>query len=193
MKRFYRGATIPLEFTHVDFPKADWTAKLVLKGDQTSQSFDAVADSTDEKFGVTISATDSAAIAVGSYQFHYRYENPAGEVSFLAGCDAAFLPSPTESGDQRTQWEKDLVAIDDAIRNKIIGGAVEEYSIQTTVGQRSLTNMSLADLRTHRSWVLGKVDREREKMGKRPLSRDRHRRITSRLGNQTAVSRRIYP
>ena len=52
MTRFYRGSTIPLEFTHDDFPKADWTAKLVLKGATSSQTFDAVADPDEEKFTV---------------------------------------------------------------------------------------------------------------------------------------------
>jgi hypothetical protein len=192
MIRLYRGATIPLEFTHKAFPKADWTAQLILKGVTSSQSFVAAADATYEKFTVTISASDSAAIAIGVYQIHYRYENVGGEVSFLPGCNANFLPAPTESGDLRSQNELDLIAIDSAIRAKITGGAVEEYSIQTTVGQRSAKNMSLEDLRTHRRYVLAQVDRERVQAGKPALSNNRWKKISSHLGNQSPVSRRQY-
>jgi hypothetical protein len=192
MRRFYRGATIPLEFTHVDFPKSDWTAKLILKGTQNTISFDATPDSERESFLVTISATDSAAIAVGSYQIHYRYESGDGEVSFLPGCEVEFIAAPTETGDHRSQWVRDLEAIDEAIRKKISGGAVEEYEIQTTVGQRSLKNMSLADLRDHRRWVLGRANEERVKAGKKPLGGNRWTQIKSSLGNQAPVRRRRY-
>ena len=181
MTRFYRGSTIPLEFTHSYLSKANWTAKLVLKGATSSQTFDAVADPEEEKFTVSISAVDSAQIAVGVYQIHYRYENGDGEITFRSGCEVNFLPAPTEDGDQRSQAEKDLEAIDAAIRAKVAGGAVEEYEIHTTVGQRSVRNMSLEDLRVHRRWVIGQVDRERVAAGKRPLSNNRWKKVLSHL------------
>jgi hypothetical protein len=181
MRRFYRGSTIPLDFTHDEFPKADWTAQLVFKGAKSSKTFEAVADPEEEKFTVTISAGDSAGVAVGVYQIHYRYENGDGEVAFRSGCEVNFLPAPTESGDQRSQAEKDLEAIDDAIRAKVAGGAVEEYEIHTTVGQRSVKNMTLEDLRTHRRWVISQVDKERVAAGKKPLSNNRWKKVRSHL------------
>jgi len=192
MTTFYRGSTIPLEFAHDDFPKADWTARLIIKGVATASEFDATADPDEEKFTVTLTTIESKAIPVGIHQIAYRYENVGGEVSFVPGCEVSFLAAPNEAGDTRSQWEIDLEATDAAIRAKITGGAVEEYEIQTTVGQRSLKNMSLDDLRTHRRWVLGRVNQERRAAGKKPIGGNQWRRISSSLGNQSTVNRRRY-
>ena len=194
MKRFYRAATAELEFTHDDFPKADYSAALILKGEQTTSTFAAVADADEEKFTVTLTPAETAELAVGSYQAHFKYTATAdAAVSFVPGCEVYFLPSPEEIGDQRTQAEKDLEAVEAAIRAKIEGGAVEAYTIETTVGKRNLTNMSLEDLRKHRRFIVSLVDRERVKAGKKPLSNNRWRKLKSHLGNQSPVSRRIYP
>jgi hypothetical protein len=64
---------------------------------------------------------------------------------------------------------------------RVAGGAVEEYEIHTTVGQRSVKNMTLEDLRTHRRWVIGQVDKERVAAGKRPLSNNRWKKVRSHL------------
>ena len=155
-------------------------------------SFDASPDSNEEKFLVKISAVDSAAIETGIYRVSYRYENSAGDVQIIAGKEVEFAPDPTIAGDQRGQFEKDLEAVDEAIRKKISGGAVEEYEIQTTVGQRSLKNMSLEDLRRHRRWVLGRVNAERKRAGLKQVGGDHWKQIKSSLGNQSAVPRRRY-
>lgn len=192
MIRFYRGATINLSFTHPQFPKANWSARLILKGIAGANSFDASPDANEEKFLVRISADESADIETGVYRVSYRYENSAEDVQIIAGREIEIAPDPSLDGDQRGQFEKDLEAVDNAIRSKIEGGAVEEYEIQTTVGQRSLKNMSLDDLRKHRRWVLGRLNSERKRAGLKQIGGDRWRRIKSGLGNQSAVPRRRY-
>ena len=163
-----------------------------MKGDATTQSFDAESAEAGNGFQVRIEAGVSAKIAAGKYRIHYRYHNSAEEVQFVEGAEVCFLAAPTESGDTRSQFELDLAALDNAIRAKIAGGAVEEYEIHTTVGRRSLKNLPLSELREHRRWVVKQVDRERVSLGKNPISQNRFKRITSNLGNQSTVPRRKY-
>lgn len=192
MLRFYAGETIALDFTHSDYPKAEWTAEIVLRTSTTTATYEATADPDAEQFELTISATDSASIAVGEKQVIYKYTNIADTnvISIIPGPRIYFRPSPTASGDQRTQPEIDLEALDAAIRAKITNGAVESYSIDTTVGKRNLQNMSLADLRLHRRFVAGQVDKERTKAGLPRTSGNQWKKVRSNLGNQAPVPRR---
>ena len=191
MNTFYSGATIKLDFTLSDFPSPDWTASLILKNATETKSFGAIAGASGAH-DVVISSTDSSNITPGIYSTHYRVENTGGEVSFETGPEICILGDPSQAGDQRTQAEKDLEAVDNAIRKKIEGGAVEEYEIQTTVGRRRLKSMTLEDLRNHRKWVLRKLNAERVKMGKKPLGNNQWKKIRSHLGNQSHIRRRRY-
>lgn len=190
MKQFFVGATINLTFSFEDYSSAEWQAELVLKSQLGSKVFLA-SGGEDGLFSLNLSALESSQIEPGIYGVVYRFKR-GEEVAFETGNEICFIPDPTSTADDRSQFEKDLEALDRAIREKISGGAVEEYSIQTTVGQRSLKNMTLQDLRDHRRWLVGRVNRERVKLGKPPVTGDRWRQITSRLGNQKTVRRRRY-
>ena len=79
----------------------------------------------------------------------------AGQLTVLANMSYAGQPA---AFDGRTQTQKDLDAVQAAIRSIISGGAVAEYSI----GSRRLKKMEMADLLTLESSLKAEVKREQK-------------------------------
>ena len=79
----------------------------------------------------------------------------AGQLTVLANMAYTGLPS---AFDGRTQAQKDLDAVQAAVRAMISGGAVAEYSI----GSRRLKKMELADLLALESSLKAEVKREQK-------------------------------
>jgi hypothetical protein len=77
----------------------------------------------------------------------------AGQLTVLEGLDYTGQPS---AFDGRSQAQKDLDAVQAAIRAMISGGAVAEY----TIGNRRLKKMELADLLTLEGTLKATVKRE---------------------------------
>lgn len=77
----------------------------------------------------------------------------AGQLTVLEGLDYTGQPS---AFDGRSQAQKDLDAVQAAIRAMISGGAVAEY----TIGNRRLKKMELADLLTLEGSLKASVKRE---------------------------------
>jgi hypothetical protein len=77
----------------------------------------------------------------------------AGQLEVLPGLSYAGQPS---AFDGRSQAQKDLDAVQAAIRAMIAGGAVAEY----TIGSRRLKKMELADLLTLEGKLKAEVKRE---------------------------------
>jgi hypothetical protein len=77
----------------------------------------------------------------------------AGQLTVLPGLDYSGQPS---AFDGRTQAQKDLDAVQAAIRSMISGGAVAEY----TIGSRRLKKMEMADLLTLEGKLKAEVKRE---------------------------------
>ena len=74
--------------------------------------------------------------------------------------------------DLRTQYEKDLEAVENAMRAVIDGKGVKSYRIHTNIGERELERMSLSELQEHHRWIKRMVNQERQKLGKKPLGGD---------------------
>lgn len=77
----------------------------------------------------------------------------AGQLEVLAGLSYTGLPA---AFDGRTQAQKDLDAVQSAIRSMVSGGAVAEY----TIGNRRLKKMELTDLLALESTLKASVKRE---------------------------------
>ncbi len=77
----------------------------------------------------------------------------AGQLTVLEGLDYTGQPS---AFDGRSQAQKDLDAVQAAIRSIISGGAVAEY----TIGSRRLKKMEMADLLALESKLKAEVKRE---------------------------------
>lgn len=76
-----------------------------------------------------------------------------------------------------TKWGKQLKLVDEAIECILKGKGVQENRIQTTMGERELTFMSLKELRLHRTWVLGKINTLERALGFRKYNKQSWRPI----------------
>lgn len=96
-----------------------------------------------------ITVQQSTTLTTG--QYYWQSYLTAGAVRFTVGQGQTVVvpnySSATAGFDGRTQLEKDIDAVDAAIRAMVAGGAVQEY----TIGSRSLKKMTIADLITLRS------------------------------------------
>ena len=110
----------------------------------------------------TISAGTSAAFDAGIWYFQaVATALVGGEKTTLGTGQIEVLPSLSYTGqphpfDGRSQAQKDLEAVQGAIRSLMSGGAVQEYRI----GTRSLKRYELADLLALESKLKGDVARE---------------------------------
>jgi hypothetical protein len=108
----------------------------------------------------TIAQATSAAFDAGQWFWQAEARNSgvhvtlgAGQLEVLAGLNYTGTPG---SFDGRSQAQKDLDAVQAAIRSMISGGAVAEY----TIGSRRLKKMELADLLTLEGKLKAEVKRE---------------------------------
>lgn len=96
-----------------------------------------------------ITVQQSSGLTAG--QYYWQAYLTSGAIRFTVGQgQTAVVPNYSNAiagFDGRTQLEKDIDAVDAAIRAMVSGGAVQEYSI----GSRSLKKMTIADLTTLRS------------------------------------------
>lgn len=96
-----------------------------------------------------LTVQQSTALTAG--QYYWQSYLTAGSVRFTVGQGQTVVVANYSSAiagfDGRTQLEKDIDAVDAAIRAMVAGGAVQEYSI----GSRSLKKMTIADLISLRS------------------------------------------
>jgi hypothetical protein len=108
----------------------------------------------------TISQTTTAAFDAGSWYWQAEARNSGVHVTLGAG-QLEVLPGLSYTGtpgafDGRSQAQKDLDAVQSAIRSIISGGAVAEY----TIGSRRLKKMEMTDLLTLESSLKASVKRE---------------------------------
>lgn len=108
----------------------------------------------------TISQTTSAAFDAGQWFWQAiatagseKLTLGAGQLEVLAALNYTGTPG---AFDGRTQAQKDLDAVQSAIRSIISGGAVAEY----TIGSRRLKKMEMTDLLTLESSLKASVKRE---------------------------------
>lgn len=108
----------------------------------------------------TISQATTAAFDAGNWYWQAEARNSGVHVTLGAG-QLEVLPGLSYTGtpgafDGRTQAQKDLDAVQSAIRSIISGGAVAEY----TIGSRRLKKMEMTDLLTLESSLKASVKRE---------------------------------
>jgi hypothetical protein len=122
----------------------NWTLKYALRGAVT---VDKTATVVDGMWKTTLSAADTADITTEKtiYWQAYAVDGDDNKVTLGSG-QIKVIPSyvdiASSSFDGRTQAQKDLDAVQSAIRAMISGGAVAEY----TIGNRSVKKMALSDL-----------------------------------------------
>jgi hypothetical protein len=139
---------------------ADWTLTYYLRTNTASEGATVVGAAYGQGWEVTIAAATSAGFDAGQWFWQAVAEKAgdkvtvgAGQLEVLAALDYTGTPG---AFDGRSQAEKDLAAVQSAMRAIISGGAVAEYSI----GSRRLKKMEMADLITLESKLKAEVKRE---------------------------------
>jgi hypothetical protein len=150
-------AALSLNGESIGFPT--WTLTYRLRGN--GQNPDLVGAGNGSGWRVTIPAATTADFAAGVYGWSVdvahgdgrRFTLASGTVELLANYQTV-----TGAFDGRTQSQKDLDAIDAAIRARLAGGAVAEY----TIGNRNLRYVTLSELRQLRSEIATRVANEQQ-------------------------------
>lgn len=144
---------------------ASWTLTYYLRFNAASEASTVVGQAYQSGWEFTISATTSAGFDTGNW-FWQAIATSGSEKLTLGAGQFAVLPSLSYTGsaaafDGRSQAEKDLEAVQGAIRTIIAGGAVSEYWIGTGAGGRKLKRMTLTELIELESRLKADVVREK--------------------------------
>lgn len=128
-----------------DYSSPAWTRTVSLRHRTAALSVNVVGVANGGGWDFTLSAVSSAAIAVGTLFYQDYVSKDAERFTLATGqieCTGNAAAASGQVFDGRTQTETDLDAVRAAIRAKIAGGDVQEY----TIGGRSLKKMAMADL-----------------------------------------------
>jgi hypothetical protein len=134
-----------------------WTLKYAIRQNEIALALTSVAHGSGWRTSITKANTALFKPTVAYWQ---AYAEKGSERISLGSGQILFHPNIADAGagpfDGRTQSQKDLDAVRSAMRAKIANGAVAEYSI----GNRSLRNMDLGELRAYESQLQARVNRE---------------------------------
>lgn len=134
----------------------DWALSYSLRG---PSSIDLTASVSGSEWLTTVSKTQSASLEAGTYYWQAYASKGSDRVTIGAG-KIKIVPNvfdQSEPYDGRSQAQKDLDAVQSAMRAMISGGGVIEY----TIGNRQVKKMSLTDLMTLESQLKAAVAREK--------------------------------
>lgn len=145
-----------------ELSSATWTLTYYLRFNAASEGATVVGSArNDGGWDFTVSAATSAGFDAGTWYWQALATSGSNKLTLGAGTltvKASLSYTGTAGAfDGRTQTEKDLDAVQAAIRAIISGGAVQQYSI----GSRSVSKMRLEDLLMLESKLKAEVNRER--------------------------------
>ena len=137
-----------------------WTLYYYLRTNTASEGATVTGTAFGTGWEFTISQTTTAAFDAGTWYWQAEARNSGVHVTLGAG-QLEVLPGLSYTGtpgafDGRSQAQKDLDAVQSAIRSIISGGAVAEY----TIGNRRLKKLEMTDLLALESSLKASVKRE---------------------------------
>ena len=141
----------------------EWTLKYFLRTNVTPTAHTATGSVYGTGWEFTISATDSADFEAGDWYWQAIATKGAESLTLGYGnltveASLSYTGSAAPQYDGRTQAQKDLEAVQTAIRTLIAGGAVQEYKI----GNRNLKRYDLPDLIQLEGRLKAEVKREEQ-------------------------------
>ena len=149
-----------LDYLGNEITSATWTLTYFLRFNAASEGSTVVGTAYETGWEFTISAATSAGFDAGRWFWQAVATSGSDKLTLGAG-QLNVLPSLSYTGtaaayDGRSQAQKDLEAVQAAIRAYVSGNAVSEY----TIGNRRLKKMELTDLLTLESKLKADVVRE---------------------------------
>lgn len=142
---------------------ADWTLTYYFRFNRNNHGASAVGTVYGTGWQFTLSATTTEGFHADDTGYWQAVATKASETltigsgQFEIDANLAYTGTPAAL-DNRSQAQKDLEAVQSAVRAMIAGGAVAEYSI----GSRRLKKMELADLLALESSLKAEVKREQK-------------------------------
>lgn len=140
---------------------ADWTLTYYFRFNRNNHGATAVGTAYGTGWEFSLTAATTEGFHADDTGYWQAVATKAGEAitlgagQFQIDANLAYVGTPA-AVDNRSQAQKDLDAVQAAIRTMISGGAVAEYSI----GSRRLKKMELADLLTLEGKLKAEVKRE---------------------------------
>ena len=163
----FAGETADFSFDFSAYPADQgWSGEVFLTCASTRYSIALVANGS--AMTATADAETTAAWAAGVYDLHVRVTHSDGRSRIAHQDRLAIKPDPSSATPSLSAYEIQLRKVDEAISAIVGGQGVQSYSITTAAGSRQIQRMSLAELRTHREWLLSKIDEDRAAMCERP-------------------------
>lgn len=160
--KIYAGDTVKFNIPATDdyTSTASWVATFTLKHDTGNDniSVTGVADGAGG-WDFTLTASQTSGFHAEEHWFQLYVTKAAERYTLEQGAIQVFANIPTAGNtyNGRSQAQIDLEAVQSAIRAKIAGGAVAEY----TIGNRSLKSIPMADLIALESKLRADVAREK--------------------------------
>lgn len=139
---------------------ASWALTYYLRTNTASEGATVVGSAYGTGWELAISAATSGNFDSGTWYWQAIATAGSDKLTLGAG-QLTVLPAMQYAGtpgafDGRSQAQKDLDAVDSAIRTIVSGGVVQEY----TIGNRRLKKYDLAELQVLRSRLIAEVKRE---------------------------------
>lgn len=153
-----------LDYLGNEITSATWTLTYFLRFNAASEGSTVVGSAFETGWQFSISAGTTGLFESGLWFWQAVATSGSDKLTLGAG-QLNVLPSLSYTGtaaayDGRSQAQKDLEAVQAAIRSIIAGGAVQEYWVGTGSGGRKLRRMTLAELIELESKLKADVVRE---------------------------------
>lgn len=161
---FRAGTTAQWKVSLADHPAGGgWTVALLLNSG--TQTYTVTADDSTGTYVFDVAAATSAEWVAGHYAHVIQASKDGGIYQPCQGSltiTAAFGATPAKLA----QLTTDLASIDVAIRQVITSGGLKAHRISIqSVSDREYQFMDLAEMRRHRLWLLGEIERSKAELG----------------------------
>lgn len=162
------GTTIAWTFSLASYPPADgWTAVVHLTPPLTAECATAVqitASATGTDWLVEAPAAQSEVWAPGTWTLDIEASKD-GEVYVPVTRQLRIEPAIGKVPTDLTALKTQLAAVDAAIAAVVAGQGIKEMRIQTALGEREMSYMTLSELRSHRAWLADEIARKQQALG----------------------------
>ena len=160
---FTAGDTVQWRKQLTDYPVSEgWELVYSFRGQGPGQGFETAPDTDSGDHLVTLNPATTAPLKAGPVYYVAKvtlgdavYTVSRGQIEVKADLTALSVDAHY---DARSQTEKDLAAVEGAIRTQINGGIVQEYSI----GNRSLRRYSLAELQELKKDLRAQINQKQQ-------------------------------
>lgn len=169
------GDTWFFEFNYSDYPSSDWN--LVLYFSSLAAKFSATSVASGTSHRVTVSAATTEDYETGGYSYQMRAEHASdGRVFTVGEGYVDVLPPLSKQADHRHRVKRVLDAID-----AVIEGRAGNDHLSVSIAGRSISKISISELRDFRAWYSQQWDRLKGQSKQKAFGKSRGNNIKARF------------